>query len=60
MSIKAKLTCLFFDQVNIQGQSCEGRSGAMPPSTELSTDAVDNITNVVGTRGSGSLLADLA
>ena len=45
MKIIGKLTCLFFDQVNIYGKFCCVKDGAAPPSTELSTDIVDNIAD---------------
>jgi hypothetical protein len=43
MKLMKKLTCLFFDQVNIYGKFRCAKDVGGGPSTELSTDIVDKI-----------------
>jgi hypothetical protein len=47
-----KLTCSFFDQVNIYGKFRCAKDAAATPSTDLSTDIVDKIA-IFGALGLG-------
>ena len=51
-----KITCLFFDQVNIYGNFRPGRDYAFAQSTELSTVFVDNTPPRPATRPGASVL----
>ncbi len=46
LKMKDKLTCLFFDQVNIYAKFGCAKCVLWDPSTDLSTDIVDKVASV--------------